>query len=370
MWLYAPSQSAPAPPDSNSDSTSLARDYSDLCVTVSAKPTPWKRLSTKSRQAAFPMLLSGLMSGRSAMQTAAESWAASTASLEATPASPSPSPGSRLGQTILDTFGRQSIERLASINRACAFSRTCQATLLSDSIPYSLIYERWATELRQACLRRRKLARATSESDCSSWPTAKTVTGKYCYSRGDHDKPVLNLEGAASTWPTAQAADVKDKPQPLRKKQDRQTRSETPGSYRGDLADHAAMWTTPQGMGNTDATGKFGGAGDGEFAKQANQWPTPNAQDCASAGSVAKGDYLTNASKDFPSSLQDPQTSTPGTGSSKSTRRLNPRFVEWLMNWPQDWTQCTIARDDCDYVETVVSPFRSLTHSCLLHLCS
>ena len=33
-----------------------------------------------------------------------------------------------------------------------------------------------------------------------------------------------------------------------------------------------------------------------------------------------------------------PTTSTLGDKSSKSTRRLNPRFVEWLMGWPLGWT--------------------------------
>lgn len=36
-----------------------------------------------------------------------------------------------------------------------------------------------------------------------------------------------------------------------------------------------AAWKTPHGMGGLDASGKMGGAGGGEFAKQANQWQTP-----------------------------------------------------------------------------------------------
>jgi hypothetical protein len=35
-----------------------------------------------------------------------------------------------------------------------------------------------------------------------NWPTAKVQTGAYSYANGDHNKPVLNLEGAAEQWQT------------------------------------------------------------------------------------------------------------------------------------------------------------------------
>ena len=55
-------------------------------------------------------------------------------------------------------------------------------------------------------------------------------------------RQVLNRQ-----WPTPQTVDGKKTARPLRKKQDRQTRNETPGSYRGDLADHVARGqSTPQ----------------------------------------------------------------------------------------------------------------------------
>lgn len=47
------------------------------------------------------------------------------------------------------------------------------------------------------------------------------------------------------------------------------------------LCDQAeqAHWKTPHGMGNLDASGKHGGSGGGEFAKQATKWTTPQAHD-------------------------------------------------------------------------------------------
>ncbi len=38
-----------------------------------------------------------------------------------------------------------------------------------------------------------------------------------------------------------------------------------------------ASWKTPHGMANTDASGKLGSGG--EFAKEANNWTTPQAHD-------------------------------------------------------------------------------------------
>lgn len=45
-------------------------------------------------------------------------------------------------------------------------------------------------------------------------------------------------------------------------------------------------------------------------------------------------DALANMAENVPSSLPAPQTATAGAKSSSTTRRLNPRFVCWLMGWP------------------------------------
>jgi len=45
----------------------------------------------------------------------------------------------------------------------------------------------------------------------AGWGTPRVTTGKYCYSSGDHSKPVLTLEGQAhlAGWPTCSARDYK-----------------------------------------------------------------------------------------------------------------------------------------------------------------
>lgn len=80
---------------------------------------------------------------------------------------------------------------------------------------------------------------------------------------------------------------------------------------------------------------------------QIQTWPTPAARDSKGANGpehLAKErghhDQLPNAVALW-SGLPAPETSTDGPGSSPSgqtSRRLNPAFVEWLMNWPEGWS--------------------------------
>ncbi len=474
MWLFVPSPFAPAPRGSSLDSTSLSRDSSGPFVTVNAKPTPLRRFLTKSRQVSFPRLLCGITSKPSAMQRAAELWAASTRSSGDTPASRSARPGEEMARTILATYGRSSVMRLAFTNRACVFSRTSQATLLSDSIPFSLIYSRWATALRQACLRRRKSAQPTSENDCSSWPTARREDGESC---GNHPDATDSLTGATKLWQTpivptspktrrqvgatereallpAQAAMWHTPTTPDRGPETKDSKATRPNTGGIDLQTEAKLW-------NTDSSGKLGGAGGGEFAKQANNWkppkeinhandthglsdvlckyylggpcspgsampsvplplwPTPAGRDYRTPNSAdsqanrnegsARGQQLPNfVDHSFPPapatcpdgsvSLSEAPTLPPLSiraalersltpdgsidwsllesivrrAGGRAAKRLNPRFVEWLMGLPRDWTQCDVqckvARAACDYAETVWSLWKQRMRRRLLRL--
>jgi hypothetical protein len=76
------------------------------------------------------------------------------------------------------------------------------------------------------------------------------------------------LGGATRNWSTPRGSDAKCGTE------------YTEGMTGCDLAkDVTEFWKTPHGMANMDASGKHGGAGGGEFAKQANAWPTPQVAD-------------------------------------------------------------------------------------------
>ena len=135
-----------------------------------------------------------------------------------------------------------------------------------------------------------------------------------------------------------------------------------------DLGALAKGWQTPHGMGNVDAAGKRGGAGGGEFARQANNWPTPNKGDGESGQTVEEWRTPTVCSENslrgsgqsaakrleqgHAVNLQDqvadyslpaPETPKPGESSLQSVpglrRRLNPAFTSMLMGLPWWWTR-------------------------------
>ena len=116
-----------------------------------------------------------------------------------------------------------------------------------------------------------------------------------------------------------------------------QTRGETRGSYRGDLADHAALWSTPR-------------ASDGEKGG-------PN------QAFGAGGTPLPTQASAFPSSLPAQPNSTDGPMSSLPARSFNPLFVEWLMGWPLGWTACAVS-------ETEWFRYRRLMHTAFSGLLS
>lgn len=114
--------------------------------------------------------------------------------------------------------------------------------------------------------RQPKLALRTNESASSSWPTARAEDSESC---GNHPNATDSLGVAVKEWRTPNTRDH----HPQGPRQDAVQRQVT-------LCDQAeAMWKTPHGMGGMDASGKHGGAGGGEFAKQANNWPTPRAEE-------------------------------------------------------------------------------------------
>jgi hypothetical protein len=67
-------------------------------------------------------------------------------------------------------------------------------------------------------------------------------------------------------------------------------------------------------------------------------WPSSAARDVkgANQNETHSEDQLANVACHC--SLPAPATSALGGESSQSTRRLNPRFVEWLMGLPPNWT--------------------------------
>ncbi len=111
------------------------------------------------------------------------------------------------------------------------------------------------------------------------------------------------------------------------------------------LGNQASFWKTPFGQGNVDKSGKPGGAGDGEFSKQATNWATPRAEDSESCGNhPGAQDSLTgqtflwapSGSDSSPAEIAAEPT-PPGCALPSHKRKLNPFFETWLMGWNLFW---------------------------------
>ena len=298
MWLHVPNMPATDSPcvpelaDSNSDCPSPSETDFELSVTSSGKPTQrllsWRGWQTRP----WIKLLFGAISRPSMADRGAAKW---ISSLEAIPASRSQSPVEDAAQMIRGTCGPTFDALCQKYSQDSASSRTSQTTFDWDLKKSEETYEDLATRLSRESLARRKWARLISESDCSSWPTAKTPSG------GSNSKRKERGAGGA------------------------------------DLQEAAAQWQTPA----TDSFRSRGGDRKNEqgLDQQARTWATPSCRDADKwqKKPKRKGQIQLSAQ-----AYSHPVQGIPTDGNmySKQIRRLNPLFVEWLMGLPRGWTSC------------------------------
>jgi hypothetical protein len=172
MWLYLPATCCPSVPDtaaSTWDSVSLSETLAPsvgLSGTLTQPPS-WRRaFKTKP----WTMRLFGRTPAPSTAVRGVASW---IASLAATRASPSPSPGSAGARTTPAISGPTSPASSGRCDPASASSRTSATTSTSGLSRCAPTYAEWATALKREYSARRKSVRATAASDSSSWPTPR-----------------------------------------------------------------------------------------------------------------------------------------------------------------------------------------------------
>jgi hypothetical protein len=165
------------------------------------------------------------------------------------------------------------------------------------------------------------------------WATPRTITGggesaERKRELGRDESGGGDLQSQAQNWPTPSARDHKGSLQIG-------IRSRTMGTL-----DEAAEQLWPQAMWGGSTSGSGNGKNEALITTQA-------------------GDATCRSSR------PDQATSTPGDASSQSDptsrRRLNRAFVEWLMGWPEGWT-------DFGRVETAWSHWSQRMRSCLYGL--
>lgn len=364
MWLHLPTSClcAPAAEDSTSGS--------DVLFATLARSATWKTKSLPAaswrrawKTAGWTTRLFGQTYEPSTARRGVDSW---TASLAATRASRSPTQGVDWDRTTLATYGPKSPGLQPRLNLDWSSSRTSVLTCGSDSVKSPEAFKVWATALRRHCLQRRKSALLMAESDCSSWPTARSTDG----TKGGQprEKTFGGLAPAAAQWPTPQAHDSQG---PKTPEQIAAMRERT-GAGVSNLNERVSMWQTPtsaaeapnlgsnirngpksllaqaQAVWQTPSASTYsmrrqpGKTERNEplLPKQAEQWATPTSRDWKD-GANPSAEVATNSLL----GRQAPRTQMPGDESlpsdRTSRRRLNPRFVEWLMGWPEGWVDLT-----------------------------
>ena len=92
------------------------------------------------------------------------------------------------------------------------------------------------------------------------------------------------------------------------------------------LSAQVKMFPTPYGLSANQ------GQGDGEFGKAIQNWPTPQASDNRDRGNMSNPSIQRRVKIGKQIGLSTAVKPDSHGGS------LNPTWVEWLMNWPKNWT--------------------------------
>ena len=400
MWLYIPPMSCPSAPegeDSTLESNWQGRIL-ERCVTWNGKPSRSASWLRRWQSVASIKLLYGAMPEPSTADRGVESWIASLAAFRV---SPGHTPEADSEPPMNVTCGRTPAESSVKSAPASSFWRKFQDSLGISTNGLGQTYEEWVTGLRRDYSRRQKSERPTSGVDSSSWltptadssasdagewkgtyylredgtkansalthqaanwPTPVSSPGEYTYQHGDGENPAMKLEGAARAWRSPSAADaeggvIEERPQ-----------QEMEKMRHFLLRDQASNWPTPVSSdGNKRGWGERSRPSS-RLAYVAKSFPTPSARDHKGFDGPGKR----NPSRPFAVySLPNPPAPANGHTCSTKCRRLNPRFVEWLMGWPDLWSllpYLDTGAPGFDYWETVLSHWWRLMRSALSRL--
>ena len=151
----------------------------------------------------------------------------------------------------------------------------------------------------------------------------------------------LNLEDTASNWPTPTAMDKQHE-----YSDEAMTRKD--GQSRMDqLKNVAPRWATPAARDHKD-TGENTDyekiAGKHKLAGEAVGWSTPLAADDGHKVTVNtnQSGLIGDADRFSGHQVQQALIGEESLRGDRTLPRLNPKFVEWLMGWPEDWLELTV----------------------------
>ena len=387
MWMHLPPscRSVPEAAPSTSDCDWLWDALASSALWRS-RPMPapfWRRACAR---VPWMTALCGAICEPSTAERGVDAW---TSSLAATRASRSPMLASALVSMIRATCGPTSPGSSPSASPPGASSRTSQGTFPWASTSSVLTSRSLATALRRDSSARRRSARRISGSASSSWPTttAQDAGGSRQLGYGGPSRQKPTLTDAIRAWPTPTAEDSEQSGssafratlhsataawRTLRAPSPRSggasvTRLDSDHPYL-DLQDQVAMWRTPL---SSDAGPRGSSTGEG-LRDQTRLWPTPLSADSERETATqgrgnltlpgASGRWATPVRRDHKGQDVPNRVGTPSLGHQvlqtpmaggecspdgpTSPRRLNARFSEWLMGWPEGWASAEPMNSD------------------------
>lgn len=243
----------------------------------------------------------------------------STSSAAASPAPPSPSPASASEAPIPGTCGPIPLGSLATYDHATRSWRTCQASFLpGTSDEFSGTWPRSGTVSSGIASQRPTSAPLIRETGSGSWPTPMRGDGQKgatTFARGNPSLLRAVAKAEAFPTPTASMMTAQDM---------EQARWSGNG---GKRPPYQGTFPTPSrvsyGTNQDGAAGRVGKVRESlETMARKGSWetfPTPTKSD--GDGGTGKGPNAQGS--------ENLRTSQGGP--------LNPRFVEWLMGFPQEW---------------------------------
>lgn len=390
MWIHLPtSVGLPGTGASTWDSDSCSQALA-ASVTASGNLRPanlWQRVL---RKGLLTTRLSGLTCDPFQATCIVARW---ILQFSAHRASPTAWPESNSEKMTNGTCGPTSSEWWEKYDHQQSFLRTSPSS--SDtSGQLEIDYKKWATKLRSRCsLQRKKLERRIYGNGSSLWPTARREDGESC---GNHPGATDSLRGAIELWKSPRT--ISGGGESAERKQEL-GRTISGGE---DLQSQVELWSTPNtpnGGRSVDAetVANRGNTENGKrqvgLESEVRHWQSPGAGtpnslrgSCQSAADRASGGHQVNLQDQVgdwrADSPQGPETSQPGgeslliaptsrqhypvstsgillydslvyQNSSRcakakgwygerprpfARKRLNPLFVNSLMNWPCYWT--------------------------------